>query len=160
MGLRTILKDSDPALRKPSREVTNFDKRLHGLLDDLAETAAHANGAGLAAPQTGVLRRACVICIDGVLELVNPRILSSDGVLEGNEGCLSIPGKVGYVKRPERVTVEAMDRLGNIITVEGEGFFARALCHELDHLDGILYTDIMERFLTAEEILDMEKEDE
>lgn len=160
MGLRTILTDEDPALRKQSREVTNFDRRLHDLLDDLAETLGHANGAGLAAPQVGVLRRVCVIHIDETIELVNPRITVTDGMQEGAEGCLSIPGRTGLVRRPERVTVEAQDRHGKPIAFDGEGFAARAICHELDHLDGILYTDTMKRFMTAEEIAELEKEEE
>jgi peptide deformylase len=158
MGLRTILTDGDPSLRKQSREVTNFDRRLHDLLDDLAETLVYANGAGLAAPQVGVLRRVCIIDIDGLIELVNPRIVSSEGEVTEAEGCLSIPGRSGYVKRPEKVTVGAQDRFGNNITVTGDGFTARAFCHELDHLDGMLYTDIMDRFLTVEEIAALEAE--
>lgn len=158
MGLRTILTDRDPALRKQSREVTNFDKRLHALLDDLAETLEHAKGAGLAAPQIGVLRRVCVININEPIELCNPRILSSEGEQEGAEGCLSVPGKTGLVKRPDRVIVEAQDRNGKPFAVEAEGFLARAFCHELDHLDGKLYTDIMERFMTIEEIAELENE--
>jgi peptide deformylase len=159
MGLRTILTDNDPALRKPSRVVTNFDRRLHDLLDDLAETLENANGAGLAAPQVGVLRRVFIVKIDELIELVNPRLVCSEGVQEGAEGCLSIPGKSGYVKRPDHVTVEAQDRYGKPVVMEGEGFLARAFCHELDHLDGMLYTDIMERFLTVEEIAELEKEE-
>ncbi|MCL2003540.1 MAG: peptide deformylase [Oscillospiraceae bacterium] len=159
MALRTILTDDDPALRKRSREVTNFDRRLHTLLDDLAETLEDANGAGLAAPQVGVLRRVFVVNIDGLIELVNPRIACSDGEQEGSEGCLSIPGKLGFVTRPDHVTLEAQDRHGKTFTVEGEGLLARAFCHELDHLNGILYTDIMDRFLTVEEIAELEKEE-
>ncbi|MDR1668359.1 MAG: peptide deformylase [Oscillospiraceae bacterium] len=157
MGLRTILKGGDPALRKPSRDVTNFDKRLHILLDDLAETLEHAKGAGLAAPQVGVLRRVCFINIEEPIELCNPRIVSREGEQEGAEGCLSVPGKTGIVKRPDKVVVEAQDRYGKRFTVEGEGFLARAFCHEIDHLDGVLYTDIMERFMTMEEIAELDK---
>ena len=160
MGLRTILSDSDPALRKTSRTVANFDKRLHDLLDDLAETLAHAEGAGLAAPQVGVLRRVCIVNIDRLTEMVNPRILTSDGEQEGAEGCLSIPGKTGLVKRPDHVIVEAQDRFGKPAVFEAEGFAARAYCHEIDHLDGRLYTDVMERFMTPEELLELEKDDE
>jgi len=160
MGLRTILTDDDPALRKQSRAVTNFDRRLHSLLDDLAETLAHANGAGLAAPQVGVLRRVCIVNIeDRLIELVNPSIAAVDGTQEGAEGCLSLPGRTGIVRRPERVTVRAQDRHGRPVTFEGEDFLARALCHEIDHLDGTLYPDIMVRFMTPEEILEMEKEE-
>jgi peptide deformylase len=154
------LHDSDPTLRKQSREVANFDRRLHDLLDDLAETVAHANGAGLAAPQVGVLRRVCVVNVDGLIELVNPRITASDGAQEGAEGCLSIPGRTGLVKRPNRVIVEAQNRHGKSVVLEGEAFLARALCHELDHLNGVLYTDVMERFMTLEELAELDKEDE
>lgn len=160
MGLRTILTGDDPALRKQSRVVTNFDKRLHSLLDDLAETLEQVGGAGLAAPQIGVLRRVCIINIDGLIELCNPHIVVADGEQEGAEGCLSLPGKTGLVKRPNHVTVEAQDRNGKHITLEGEGFLARAFCHELDHLDGKLYTDIMERFMTIEELLEPDEEEE
>jgi peptide deformylase len=160
MGLRNILTDDDPGLRKISREVTNFDRRLHDLLDDLKETANRAEGAGLAAPQVGVLRRVFILNIeDELLELVNPRLTFSDGSQEGAEGCLSVTNKTGIVKRPNRVVVEAQDRYGRPTVYEGEEFLARALCHELDHLNGILYTDVMERFLTAEEIAELEEED-
>jgi peptide deformylase len=159
MGLRTILTDSDPALRKPSREVTNFDKRLHILLDDLAETLEQAKGAGLAAPQVGVLRRVCLVNIDEPIEMCNPRIVLREGEQEGAEGCLSVPGKTGLVKRPDRIVVEAQDRNGKPFTVEGEGFLARAFCHEIDHLDGRLYTDVMERFMTMEEIAELDNEE-
>jgi peptide deformylase len=161
MGLRTILTDDDGALRKPCRAVTNFDRRLHDLLDDLAETLAYVNGAGLAAPQVGVLRRVFITNIeDELIEMVNPRITFSGGTQEGAEACLSVTGRTGLVKRPDRVVIEAQDRCGNPAVYEGEGFLARAFCHELDHLDGILYTDIMERFMTAEEIAELEKEEE
>jgi peptide deformylase len=159
MGLRTIITEEGSALRKPSREVTNFDKRLHILLDDLAETLKRVNGAGLAAPQVGVLRRVCIICIEEKLtELINPRIISANGEQEGAEGCLSVPGRTGLVRRPNHVILEAQDRHGKPFVTEGKEFLARAFCHELDHLDGILYTDVMERFLTAEEIAELEEE--
>ncbi|MDR0326648.1 MAG: peptide deformylase [Oscillospiraceae bacterium] len=160
MGLRTILSGDDPALRKQSREVTNFDRRLHSLLDDLAETLEHACGAGLAAPQVGVLRRVFIVNIDELIEFINPRIVFSGGTQEGAEGCLSIPGRTGLVTRPERVTVQAQDRHGKLFEVEGDGYLARAFCHELDHLDGRLYTDIMERFMTEEELAELAQEDE
>jgi peptide deformylase len=161
MGLRNILTDDDPGLRKVSREVTNFDRRLHSLLDDLLETANHAEGAGLAAPQVGILRRVFIINVeDELLELVNPCLTFADGSQEGAEGCLSVPNRTGLVKRPNSVVVEAQDRYGKPIKLEGEEFLARALCHELDHLNGILYTDVMERFLTAEEIAALEEEED
>jgi peptide deformylase len=176
MGLRNILTDDDPALRKVSREIINFDGRLHNLLDDLAETVVRSEGAGLAAPQIGILRSVCILNIDdeeileqinprpffngGMLELVNPRLtFSGGGEHEGAEGCLSVPNRTGWVKRPNRVIVEAQDRYGRPIVFEGEEFVARILCHELDHLNGILYTDVMERFLTAEEIAELEEDD-
>jgi peptide deformylase len=160
LGLRTILRDNDPTLRKTSREVTNFDRRLHDLLDDLAETLTHANGAGLAAPQVGVLRRVFITHVeDELIEMVNPRFTFSGGTQEGAEGCLSIPGRTGLVKRPEHVVVEAQDRHGNPAVFVGEEFLARVFCHELDHLNGVLYTDIMERFMTKEEVEALEKED-
>ncbi len=158
MGLRRIITGKDSALRKRSREIANFDRRLHTLLDDLAETLENAKGAGLAAPQVGVLRRVCLINIDEPIELCNPRIVSYEGEQEGAEGCLSVPGKTGLVKRPEKVVVEAQDRNGKHFTIEGEGFLARAFCHEIDHLDGKLYTDIMERFMTLEELAELENE--
>ncbi|MDR0293312.1 MAG: peptide deformylase [Oscillospiraceae bacterium] len=160
MGLRTILTDSDPALRKQSRAVTNFDRRLHALLDDLAETLKHANGAGLAAPQIGVLRRVCVVGFEEPIELCNPKIIVSDGTQEGAEGCLSLPGRTGLVKRPCRVTVEAQDRHGKPVVYEAEDFLARVFCHEIDHLDGTLYTDVMERFMTEEEVAALEEEED
>lgn len=155
MALRNILREGDPTLTKPSRIVTNFDKRLHILLDDLVDTLREAQGAGLAAPQVGVLRRVCIVDLDedcDPLELVNPEILSSEGEQEGREGCLSIPGVVGIVKRPEKVTVKAQDRHGKSFTVTGEGLKARCFCHELEHLDGRLYTEHVIRYLTQEEI--------
>ena len=158
MGLRRIITGKDSALRKRSREIAIFDRRLHTLLDDLAETLENAKGAGLAAPQVGVLRRVCLVNIDEPIELCNPRIVSYEGEQEGAEGCLSVPGKTGLVKRPEKVVVEAQDRNGKHFTIEGEGFLARAFCHEIDHLDGKLYTDIMERFMTLEELAELENE--
>lgn len=155
MALRNILREGDSTLLKPSRIVTNFDKRLHVLLDDMAETLREAQGAGLAAPQVGVLRRVCIVDLEdegGPLELINPEILSAEGEQEGREGCLSVPGVVGIVKRPAKVTVKAMDRHGNEITVTGEGLKARCFCHELEHLEGKLYTERVIRYLKPEEI--------
>lgn len=144
MALREIMKFGDDILRKKCRTVTAFDDKLATLLDDMVQTLAGADGVGLAAPQVGILRRAVVIDIrdgKGTLELVNPEIISSEGSQLGDEGCLSAPGEWGRVERPMRVTVKAFDRTGKEFTVSGEGLLARALCHEVDHLDGILFID-------------------
>lgn len=150
MALREIMKFGDDILRKKCRTVTVFDEKLATLLDDMAQTLAGAEGVGLAAPQVGILRRAVVIDLhDGknALELVNPEIISSDGKQLGDEGCLSAPGEWGRVERPMRVTVKAFDRNGKEITVKGDGLLARAICHEVDHLDGILFTDRIKQIL-------------
>lgn len=153
MAIRNILKDDDPTLRKNSREVTRFDARLHQLLDDMKETMEDADGAGLAAPQVGVLRRVAVVATqDGIAELINPEIIGTEGEQEGLEGCLSFPGLYGIVKRPAKVTVRALDRHGEEFTLTGEGIVARAFCHEIDHLDGIVFTERAERILTPEEL--------
>lgn len=153
MGLRKILTADDPALHKVCRPVEKFDRRLHKLLDDMRQTLAEANGVGLAAPQVGILRRAVIVDTgEEILELVNPELLETSGEQEGAEGCLSVPGKYGLVKRPNYAKVRAQDRNGEWFEVEGEELIARCFCHELDHLDGIMYTEIMERFLTDEEL--------
>ena len=153
MGLRKILTDKDPALHKVCKPVEKFDRKLHKLLDDMAETLAEANGVGLAAPQVGILRRVVIVDTgDGILELVNPELIATDGEQEGAEGCLSVPGKYGLVKRPYYAKVRAQDRDGEWFEAEGEELIGRCFCHELDHLDGILYTQVMERFLTEEEL--------
>ena len=154
MALRTILTDQDPALHKVCRPVTAFDAKLHDLLDDLKETLAHANGAGLAAPQVGILRRVVVV-VDGneeMLELVNPELISQEGEQEGFEGCLSVPGRWGIVKRPMKAQVRAQDRNGNFFEAEGEEIVARCFCHELEHLDGHLFTEHADRLYTNEEL--------
>ncbi len=154
MGLRKILTDKDPALHKVCRKVEKFDWRLHKLLDDMTETLLDSNGVGLAAPQVGILRRVVVVDTgDGILELVNPSLIETDGEQEGPEGCLSVPGKYGLVKRPYYAKVLAQDRDGEWFEAEGEELIGRCFCHELDHLDGILYTEVMERFLTEEELM-------
>ena len=154
MGLRKILTTDEPALHKVCRPVEKFDWRLHKLLDDMHETLAQANGVGLAAPQVGILRRVVIVDTgEGILELVNPELLETDGEQEGAEGCLSVPGKYGLVKRPYYAKVRAQDRNGEWFEAEGEELIARCFCHELDHLDGIVYTEIMERFLTDEELM-------
>ena len=153
MGTRKILTDKDPALHKVCRPVEKFDGKLHRLLDDMAETLAQANGVGLAAPQVGILRRVVIVDTgEEILELVNPSLLETSGEQCGPEGCLSVPGKYGLVKRPNYAKVRAQDREGNWFEAEGEELIARCFCHELDHLDGIVYTEIMERFLTEEEL--------
>ena len=159
MGLRKILTDKDPALHKVCRPVEKFDGRLHKLLDDMKETLIDANGVGLAAPQVGILRRVVLVDTgDEVLELINPSLLETSGEQVGAEGCLSVPGKYGQVKRPNYAKVRAQDRNGNWFEAEGEELIARCFCHELDHLDGILYTEVMERFLTEEELEAQEEE--
>ena len=142
MGLRKILDDKDPALHKVCRPVEKFDGKLHKLLDDMAETMYKAEGVGLAAPQIGILRRFCVVDVgDGLIELINPVIIEKSGSQTGSEGCLSVPERFEEVERPLKVTVRAQDRNGNNIVVSAEGFKARAFCHEIDHLDGVLYID-------------------
>ena len=153
MGIRRILNHREPALHMTCRPVVKFDDRLHKLLDDMHETLAESGGVGLAAPQVGILRR--VVLVDNgeeVLELVNPTLVETDGEQEGAEGCLSVPGKYGLVKRPYYAKVRAQDRFGNWFEADGEELTARCFCHELDHLDGILYTQVMERYLTDEEL--------
>ena len=153
MGLRKILTDKDPALHKVCKPVEKFDWRLHKLLDDMRDTLMESNGVGLAAPQVGILRR--VVLVDTgeeILELVNPVMLETDGEQIGPEGCLSVPGKYGLVKRPYYAKVRAQDRFGDWYEAEGEELIARCFCHELDHLDGIVYTEVMERYLTEEEL--------
>ena len=153
MGIRKILTDKEPALHKVCKPVEKFDWRLHKLLDDMKETLVEANGVGLAAPQVGILRRVVVVDVgEEMLELVNPELIETDGEQEGPEGCLSVPGRYGLVKRPYYAKVRAQDRFGDWFEAEGEELIARCFCHELDHLDGILYTQVMERFLTEEEL--------
>lgn len=154
MALRNILMEDDPALRKKSRPVLKFDNRLHILIDDMRETLADAGGVGLAAPQVGVLRRVVIVENDDgeILELVNPRIVETDGEQDGVEGCLSLPGKWGLVKRPNYVRIQAQDRFGNWYEAEGWEITARCFCHETEHLDGHLFTDKAYKILTEEEL--------
>ena len=154
MGIRKILTDKEPALHKVCKKVEKFDWRLHKLLDDMAETLIEANGVGLAAPQVGILRRVVIVDVgeEQMLELVNPELIETDGEQEGPEGCLSVPGRYGLVKRPYYAKVRAQDRFGEWFEAEGEELIGRCFCHELDHLDGIIYTEVMERFLTKEEL--------
>ena len=156
MGLRKILTDKEPALHKVCKPVTAFDGKLHKLLDDMRETLIDSNGVGLAAPQVGILRRIFLVDVglDGneIIEFINPEILETDGEQEGAEGCLSVPGKYGLVKRPYWVKVRAQDRYGDWFEAEGEELIGRCFCHENDHLDGIVYTQVMDRYLTEEEL--------
>ena len=157
--VRKILHLGDEALRKVCKPIPKFDLRLWLLLRDMADTMYKAEGVGLAAPQVGILRRVVVIDVGderGLIELVNPEIIASEGEQGDSEGCLSVPGRRGYVVRPSKVTVRAQDRKGKPFEITGEGLLARALCHELDHLDGIMYVDKMDH-----EIFDSEdKEDQ
>jgi len=162
MALRNIVTVGDPILNKKCRTVTKFDDRLATLLDDMAETLHDANGVGLAGPQVGVLRRVVVVDTgDEDLELVNPEIIEKgEETQTGLEGCLSVPGEYGVVTRPNHVVVRAQDRNGEWYEVEGDELIARAFCHELDHLDGHLYTEIAERMLTPEELEQLRREDD
>lgn len=161
MSLREILKDEDPVLLKKSRLVVDFDQKLWDLLDDLKETLEDSNGLGLASPQIGILRRAVIVVDDdnNMIELINPKIISKKGEQDGLEGCLSLPGKWGFVNRPMNVTVEAQDRTGKTFQVSGVGLVARCYCHEIDHLDGILYTDHCDETYTAAELEALEAEE-
>lgn len=142
MAIRNIVKIGDDVLRKVCRSQLTFDEKLHTVLDDMAETMYKAEGVGLAAPQIGILRRYCVVDVgDGLIELINPVITEKSGSQTGSEGCLSIPDRFEEVVRPLKVTVRAQDRNGKNIVITAEGFKARAFCHEIDHLDGILYID-------------------
>lgn len=160
MALRNIMTKEQPVLYKRCRPVTEFNGRLHQLLDDMAETLEQANGVGLAAPQVGVLRRAVLVAEtnvpDGeeeyVIELINPEIVEVSGEQKGPEGCLSVPGEYGIVRRPMNVKVRAQNRYGEWFEVEGTGLTARCFCHEIDHLEGIVFTSICERMLTEEEL--------
>jgi peptide deformylase len=163
MALRNIVTVGDSVLNKVCRPVVLFNHRLHVLLDDMAETMEEANGVGLAAPQVGILRRVVVVDLgeeDGILELINPEIVSQSGSQTGLEGCLSVPGEYGIVTRPNVVKVRAQDRYGDWFEAEGEGLIARAFCHELAHLDGQLYTEVADRMLSPEELEDLTKEEE
>lgn len=154
MAIREILTDKDPALHKKCHPVTQFDAKLGLLLDDLKETLAHANGAGLAAPQIGILRRVVVV-VDGndqMLELVNPEILTQEGEQDGLEGCLSVPGYYGFIKRPMKVGVKAQDRTGKWFEAEGEEIVARCFCHETEHLDGHVFTEHTDKLYSADEL--------
>ncbi|HHX17923.1 MAG TPA: peptide deformylase [Clostridium sp.] len=153
MAIRNIRTDEDEILRKTSKKVDVINERILTLLDDMAETMYYSKGVGLAAPQVGVLRRVVVIDVgDGLVELINPEVIKKEGEQKEVEGCLSLPGVAGEVIRPERVVVSALNRKGEEITLEGEGLLARAFCHEIDHLDGILFVDKVIRFIDKEDI--------
>lgn len=143
MALRNIVLESDEILRKRCREVTDVNDRIRMILDDMIETMRGQNGVGLAAPQVGIMRRMFVIEPEEgeIIELINPRVIEMSGIQKGEEGCLSVPGYIGTVERPEYIKVEALDRNGNIVVHEGTDIKAVALSHEIDHLDGILYID-------------------
>ena len=163
MALRKIVEQGEECLTKVCRPVTEFNPRLHALIDDLIETLSDANGAGLAAPQVGVLRRVCIVLDEDseeYIELVNPEITAVSGEQTGLEGCLSVPGKWGIVTRPNVVRVRAQDRFGRHFEVEGEGLTARAFCHEIEHLDGHLYTEHIDHFLSEEELRDYLEQEE
>ncbi len=171
MALRNILHDGDATLKKKARSVTEYNSRLHTLLDDLTDTVIEAGGLGLAAPQIGVLRRVCVVIDEyfieeteevefEVIEMVNPRILSSEGEVTRYEGCLSFPGLHGNITRPQKVVVEAEDRLGNTFTLEAQDMLARAVCHELNHLDGITIAENADRLYTEDQLEKMMGNDE
>lgn len=162
MAKLTIRTEGDEILRKISRPVEEITPRITTLLDDMVETMREADGVGLAAPQVGVLRRVVVIEVTPgeVLELINPKIVYSSGSQTGPEGCLSVPEKNGICKRPSYVRVQAQDRTGAMREYEGTELLARAFCHELDHLDGILYTDIAQKMLSAEEMAQLYGEDD
>lgn len=149
MALREVRKIGDEILRKKSRKIEHVDERIRVLLDDMVQTMIHENGVGLAAPQVGVLKRAVVIDGDeaGIIKLINPEIIESVGVQTDEEGCLSVPGRSGIVERPKKVKVRALNEKGEEIIITGEDLMARAFCHEIDHLDGILFVDKMEREL-------------
>lgn len=159
MAIRKIVKEGDPVLRKKSRPVEEINSRILTLLDDMGDTLYDSNGVGLAAPQVGILRRVVVIDVgEGLIELINPEILSTDGEQDGSEGCLSIPEKYGFVLRPNYVKVKALNREGVAFEMEGTGLLARAFCHEIDHLNGELFIDKVSRFLTDEELEEMSEE--
>ena len=160
MALRKILTQGDPTLNKKSRPVERFDERLHILLDDMKETLAAANGAGLAAPQVGILRRVVVVvdADDHMVELVNPELVYTEGEQTGLEGCLSVPGKYGLVTRPYKARIRAQDRNGQSFELDGEEIVARCFCHELEHLDGHLFVEHTDRLYTADELEAMEEE--
>lgn len=162
MALRKIVLQGDECLTKVCRPVTDFNSRLHTLLDDMTDTLMDSGGVGLAAPQVGILRRVCVVLNedDEVIELVNPEIIFTDGEQTGLEGCLSVPGKYGVVTRPEVVRVRAQDRNGDFFEVEDSDLTARCFCHEIEHLDGHLFIEHTDRLMTEEELQEFIRQQE
>ena len=162
MALRKIVLQGDECLTKVCRPVTDFNGRLHTLLDDMTDTLLDSGGVGLAAPQVGILRRGCVVLNedDEVIELVNPEIIFTDGEQTGLEGCLSVPGKYGVVTRPEVVRVRAQDRNGDFFEVEDSDLTARCFCHEIEHLDGHLFIEHTDRLMTEEELQEFIRQQE
>jgi len=159
MAIRKIVEIGDDKLRKTSKPVEKFDLRLRLLLKDLADTMYKAEGVGLAAPQVGILRRVAVVDAgDGLVELVNPEIIAVDGEKSGVEGCLSVPGRRAMVTRPLRVTVRTQNSHGDVVEITAEGFQARAFCHEIDHLNGVLYVDKMDREVYEDEEIEEDEE--
>jgi peptide deformylase len=154
MALRKIVVQGEECLTKKCRVVTDFNSRLHTLLDDMKETLLDSGGVGLAAPQVGVLRRVCVVMNedDEIIELINPEIVAEEGEQTGLEGCLSVPGKYGIVTRPNIVRVRAQDRNGDWFEVEDEGLTARCFCHEIEHLDGHLFVEHTDHLMSGEEL--------
>lgn len=162
MALRKIVLQGDESLTKVCRPVTDFNSRLHTLLDDMTDTLLDSGGVGLAAPQVGILRRVCVVLNedDEVIELVNPEIIFTDGEQTGLEGCLSVPGKYGVVTRPEVVRVRAQDRNGDFFEVEDSDLTARCFCHEIEHLDGHLFIEHTDHLMTEEELQEFIRQQE
>ncbi len=167
MALRNIIHEGDPTLTKKSRQVTDFNARLHELIDDMRETLLNADGIGLAAPQVGVLRRVVLVMDtekedmtpeEQIIELINPEIIASSGEQDGPEGCLSIPGVYGIVKRPDMVKVRAQDRFGKSFEVMGSMLTARAFCHEIDHLEGVLFRSLASEILSPEQLAELHQE--
>ncbi|MEI6602549.1 MAG: peptide deformylase [Clostridia bacterium] len=157
MAIRRVVKQGDPILRKRSREIIEINQRIIEIIEDMTETLYKENGIGIAAPQIGILKRIVVIDQgDGPIELINPVMLSCEGEQEGTEGCLSVPGEFGLVKRPACVRIKALNRKGKRIELIGDGMLARAFCHEIDHLDGKLFVDIATEMYSQEEIDQME----
>lgn len=160
MALRNIVTEGDPILLKKCRPVEKFIQKTWDLLDDMIETLADSGGVGLAAPQVGIMRRMCVIDVgDGPIEFINPVIIEAEGEQEVQEGCLSCPGEFGIIKRPAHVKARFQDREGNFCELEGDDLLAQAMCHEFDHLDGVLFKTKVERMLTEEELRQMREED-
>jgi peptide deformylase len=146
MALREVVQIGEPVLRKKSKKVEKIDEKIIQLLEDMADTMYHFDGVGLAAPQVGILKRIAVIDIgDGIIELINPEIIQTSGEQIDDEGCLSVVGEVGEVKRPYKVKVRALNRKGQLFEIEGEELLARAFCHEIDHLDGVLFVDKIQK---------------